>query len=94
MGYCFVGPPGTGKSTVARLMGEVFCKLDLLYSSEIVEVGQNLNAFVCAHWYLCRRCPAFSFSITQAEKETKGPLYYITLVSLIDCPLASTYVTP
>jgi len=41
VGYTFNGPPGTGKSTVARMMGEVFRNLDILSSSKPVEVGPN-----------------------------------------------------
>lgn len=37
MNYLFVGPPGTGKTTVARLMGKLFKTFGLLSSSEVVE---------------------------------------------------------
>ena len=41
LNFVFYGNPGTGKTTVARIMGEILCEYGLLYSPEVIECSRS-----------------------------------------------------
>ncbi|KAF8633815.1 hypothetical protein AX15_001228 [Amanita polypyramis BW_CC] len=56
---CFLGPPGTGKTTVAKLYGQILKDLNLLSNGEVVM--KNPSDFIGAH-------------LGQSERNTRGIL--------------------
>lgn len=40
MHMVFTGNPGTGKTTIARLIGKIYCSLGLISRSEVIETGR------------------------------------------------------
>lgn len=38
---CFIGPPGTGKTTVARIMSGILYDLKIIKKNQVVEIGGN-----------------------------------------------------
>eukprot|EP00899_Mesostigma_viride_P014092 jgi/Mesvir1/22684/Mv14107-RA.1 len=41
LNFRFCGPPGTGKTTVARRMGRMFCQLGVLHSEDVVQCSPS-----------------------------------------------------
>ena len=48
LNFVFTGNPGTGKTTVARLMAQMFCSMGIIKTSNVVEVlaGQLIGRYV------------------------------------------------
>ena len=47
--FVFKGPPGTGKTTVARKVGQIFYDMGFLAEPEVIEcsVSHLLSGYVC-----------------------------------------------
>jgi type VII secretion ATPase EccA len=43
----FTGPPGTGKTTIARIVAQIYCGLGVLATAKVVEA--NRSSFVASH---------------------------------------------
>ena len=46
LNFVFQGNPGTGKTTVAQLMGEILCEYGLLSSNEIIDGSEIIGRFM------------------------------------------------